>query len=67
MIGAHRQASWTGRTDCHRWQAKEYMGDGKREEFGRVRESNRLHSIKVGYGLNKFKNIRAKINMVDVT
>lgn len=67
MIGARRLATWTGRTDCQRWQAKEYMGDGRREEFGRVKESNRLHSIKVGYGLNKFKNICAEINMVDVT
>lgn len=43
------------------------MGGGGREEFGRVKESKWSHSIKVGYGLNKFKNFSAEIYMNDVT
>lgn len=52
----------------HRWQANVFVyGGGGREEFGHVKESNWLHSIKVGCGLNKFQNFSAEIYMVDVT
>lgn len=43
------------------------MDGGGREEFGRVKESDWLHSIKVGYGLNKFQNFSAEIYGIDVT
>lgn len=44
-----------------------YVGGGRREEFGCVKESNWLRSIQVGYELNKSKNFSAEMYMVDVT